>query len=136
VNRELGRVGRRMETGISRERQVPKKRVCSGIARAEIEVNRAALHEYDRMVTVLAVRRRSQAKHVFGFDLLHDLLKAESRNVVAFINNDMPVFGDKVLHFAFTLQALKQGDVDASAAGCFAASDLPDCLYGKIQERD
>jgi hypothetical protein len=86
---------------------VPKRRACSGIARAEIEPHRAALHEYDRMVTVLAVGRRSHAKHVFGFDLLHDLLKAESRNVVAFINNDVSVFGDKVLNFAFTLQALK-----------------------------
>jgi hypothetical protein len=54
--------------------------------------------------------------------------------VVAFINNDMPIFGDKVLHHAFPLQALKQGYVDASAAGYFAASDLPDCFCGKIQE--
>src|ERR1035441_9964030 len=46
----------------------------------------------------------------------------------------MPVFGDKVLHFAFPLQALKQGYVDASAVGYFAASYLPDCFCGKIQE--
>src|ERR1019366_1581885 len=54
VNRELGGVCRRTETGISRHRQVPKRRASSGIARAEIETDRAALHEYDRVVAVLA----------------------------------------------------------------------------------
>jgi hypothetical protein len=66
-----------MESRISRHRQVPKRRPCGSIARAEIEPYRAALHEYDRMVAVLAVGRSSQSKHVFGFDLLQDLLKAE-----------------------------------------------------------
>jgi hypothetical protein len=42
--------------------------------------------------------------------------------VVAFINNDMPVFGDKVLHFAFTLQALKQADCLFSASAASNAA--------------
>src|ERR1039458_2591572 len=58
VNCELGRICGRMEGRVSRHRQVPKRRACSGITRAEIEPNRAALHEYDRMVTGLAGRDR------------------------------------------------------------------------------
>ncbi len=71
-------------------------------------------------MAVLASRRRGQANCKLRFDLPHHLFET--------------VPGNTVLHFAFTLQALKQGYVDHSGPTVLTTDDLTDSFGRKIQK--
>ena len=47
-------------------------------------------------VSIFALRGCRQAEDILRLYLLHDLLKGECRQMVAFIDNDVPVFCDEV----------------------------------------
>ena len=70
----------------------------------------------------------------FALTCLMTCSKLKGRQVVALVRNHLPVLGNTVLHFTFTLQALKQGYVDQSGPAIFAANDLPDGFRRKIQK--
>jgi hypothetical protein len=81
---------------------MPEGRALGGLAGAEVEPYRSALHEDDR-VAVLPARRRRQPNNEFRFDLPHDLLETKGGQVVTLVHDDVPVFGNAVLHFAFAI---------------------------------
>jgi hypothetical protein len=81
-----------------------KRRAFRSPPGAEIESNRAALHEDDRVVTVFPNRRCSQAENVSGLGLLQHLLERERGHVVAFVNNDMAVVSDQVPDLTFCVE--------------------------------
>ena len=66
--------------------------------RIDAMTHRAALHENDRVVTVLARHRRRQTKHVTGFRLPSDRFEAHRGDMMAFINDNMPVIGHQIGH--------------------------------------
>ena len=85
-------------------------------------------------MAVLSSRRRGQANDELRFDLPHDLFEAEGGQVMALVGDYLPVLGNTVLHFTFTLQALKQGYIDQSGPLVLAANDLTDGFRRKIQK--
>src|SRR5262249_37300915 len=62
------------------------------------ESNRSALHVKDRLVTVLSCRSSSQTNNELGFRLAHHLFESESRDMVAFIHDDLPILGNEILY--------------------------------------
>ena len=58
------------------------------------------------MMAVFPNRRGCQAEDELGLDLPHHLLETESAQMVTFIGDHMSILGDKILYYAFALQAL------------------------------
>ena len=87
---------------------------------------RTALHVNDGMVSIFALRGRRQAEDVLRLYLLHHLLKRECRQMVAFINNDLPVLGDEVFDSLFAVGALDDGDIHGATTFAFPAPHLAD----------
>jgi len=114
--------------------QMPKGGASGRVANAHVEPDRATLHKDDRLMAIFSSRRSRQAGNIFGFDLPHDLLEAERRNMVAFINDDVAVLSDEVLHFTFAVETLKQSDVDETRPCRFAPGDLAYRLHWNIQK--
>jgi hypothetical protein len=58
--------------------------------------NWAALHEDDRMVTILACDGCRQAKEESGLGLAYNLFETVRRQMVAFVDDHVAVIGDEV----------------------------------------
>src|SRR5690349_19762376 len=58
--------------------------------------NRAALHEDNRVVAILPRHRRRQAEHVLSPGLPRDGFEAHGGQVMAFVDDDMPIVGDQI----------------------------------------
>ena len=102
----------RVKTGgthVNMVREGPGCRLASGI---DAIPDRTALHEDNRMVTVLACHGRGQAGDKLGLRSPCHELKAAGREMVAFIDNEIPISPDLVVHHAFANQALDQRDID------------------------
>jgi hypothetical protein len=74
--------------------------------------DRTALHEDDRVVAVLPSDGGGKTEHVLRAGASRDLFKAVSRQVVAFIDDHVPVVGNAVTDGTFPHQALDECDVD------------------------
>src|ERR1700730_4073404 len=70
--------------------------------------DRAALHEDDWMVTILPSHSCGQPGDEFCPCPTSHLLKTVGRQMVAFVNDQMAVFGQTVVHNAFAYQALNK----------------------------
>src|SRR5262249_46921802 len=88
--------------------------------------DRTALHEDDRMVTVLARDGCRQADCESGFGPAYYLLKAVRRQVMALVDNHMAVLGDAVIGHALSDETLKYADVDVSSRATPTTSDSTD----------
>ena len=132
VNCEIRDLSRHSETSRPRNDQMPERRPFGGLAGTEVEPNRSALPENDRVVSVLSARRRGQTDNELRFDLPHDLLETEGGQVVTLIHDDVSILGNTVPHFAVTMQALKQGDIDKSLPLVLASRNLANCVRRKI----
>jgi hypothetical protein len=75
------------------------------------------------MVPVLSDRGGRQAENMPALDPFEHLLEGECRNVMAFIDDDMAVFGDEILHRPFAIQALEDRNVDAPCPAVRSPSD-------------
>ena len=73
--------------------------------------NRTALHEDDRMMTVFAGYRRGQTGDKLRLGSSGHEFEAAGRQMVAFINNQVPIAPDSIVHHAFANQTLDQGNV-------------------------
>ncbi len=60
--------------------------------------NRDTLHEDDRVVTVLSCRSCRETDDIAGLNFSHYLFKCKSREVMAFVHNDVSVFCNGVLY--------------------------------------
>jgi hypothetical protein len=95
-------------------------------ARIYLMSNRAALHEDDRMVTVLACDGRRQADDESCFGLACDLFETVRRQMVALVDDHMAVLGDSVIDDALSNETLNSADVNLSSRSTLAAADSPD----------
>ncbi len=134
VNCELGVLHGRMKCRLLGQDQMPKWGAGGRIACADAKANLAALHEDNRMVTILSRWRCGQPKNVLRFDLPHDLLEAECGEVVALVHNDMTIVRYKVLDLALVLQTLEQRHIDNPCPGILSARDLADRLCREIKK--
>src|ERR1700680_1779460 len=99
-------IRRHPEISVPRQYQMLQWGTPRSVACAHHESDRATLHEYDRMMAVLAGRCCGQAHYILGFDLPHNVLEAEGRKVMALVDNDVSVLSNKVLPLTLTVQAL------------------------------
>ena len=96
----------------SRDHEMFERRGFRCLSRAEVETNGAALHEDDRVVAIFANGVAVKPTNIPGLRLFQHLLERERGKVVALVNNDMAVFGDKVPDLSFALKALDNRNVD------------------------
>src|SRR5262245_28424465 len=101
----------------------PRSGLC---ARIYLMSNRAALHEDDRMVTVLACDGRRQADDESCFGLPCDLFETMGRQMVALVDDHMAVLGDSVMDDAFSNETLNNADVDLSSRPTLTTADSTD----------
>ncbi|MNN17779.1 hypothetical protein D3C76_1245630 [compost metagenome] len=62
--------------------------------------NRPTLHKYDGVLSITAYRCGCQAKHVFCPNTFKDRFKRKCRQVMAFINNDLPIIFHLIAHLS------------------------------------
>src|SRR5688572_14809029 len=97
--------------------------------------NRAALHEDNRMVPVLACDGCRQTNDEAASGVAYHLLETVSRQVMALVDNHVAVLGDAVVSCAFSEQTLKDADVNQSSRSISSSADSPDRLGWDIEER-
>ena len=131
----LVRVRRQPEPRRAQDRAVPERMPPGLRLRAHPEPDRAALHEHDRMMAVLARDGRRQTEHEFRLRAARDRLEAHRREVVALVDHEMPVARDDVVHLMLPHEALDDADIDDAARLALSAADPPDGRCGKIEER-
>ena len=110
----LVRIGRpvRLERRRLNEDEVlerARRRLCASV---HAMPNRAALHEDDRMMAVLAGDGRRQSNDESGLRLPGHLLEAVRRQMMALVDDHMAVFGDAIIHDALADQTLNDADVN------------------------
>lgn len=102
--------------------------------RIDAESHRAALHEDDRVMPVLAGYGRRQAEDVFRLAAPGHRLEADRRQMVAFVDDQMAVLADDVIDLALAGQTLDDRNVDNAGGFAFAAADLADGLGREIEK--
>jgi hypothetical protein len=85
--------------------------------------NRAALHRDDGVMSVFPGYRRRQAEDVSGLRTARDQFEAHGRQMVAFVDHEMPIIADDVVDLPFADKALDQGDVNLTFRFTPAAAD-------------
>jgi hypothetical protein len=93
-----------------------------------------ALHEDDRMVTVLPRDRRGQTSDESSLCAADDLFKAVGRQVVAFIDDHLPIVTDTVIYDTVADKTLNDSYVEQSGRLISAAADSSDRLCGQFQK--
>jgi hypothetical protein len=111
------RLGRRDRAKIRRTNEdVVRKRSRGGLAlRVNAMTDRAALHENDRVMPVLASNRRGQTGYELRFGSAGDQLKAAGAKMVAFIHDQMPVIANPIINHPFANKALDERYVQCSS---------------------
>ena len=109
----------------------PSGRLLLGI---DAMTDRAALHEDDRVVAILPRHRCRQAKDISGLGLPRDGFEAHGGQVMAFIDDDMPVIGDQIGDDALSNQALHEGDIDVPGRLLLPAMDNAELVRRDVQE--
>src|SRR5882672_12180302 len=99
-----------MELGASEYDLVIEGSSRSLLSCVDSMTNGAAVHEDDRVVAILSRHCRGQAEHVPCLSFTGDGFEADSRDVVAFIDYDVPVVRNHIGDRALADQALHEGD--------------------------
>ena len=126
--------GRNLKEGGARDDPVGERALRCLLEGIHAMPDGAALHEDDRMMTVFADRRGSEAEQVAGFHLTQDLLETERGEVMAFVHDEVAVVGHAVEHGAFAVQALDDGDVHSSRELVLAAAEMADVARINVEE--
>ena len=96
--------------------------------------NRSALHDDDRMMTVLASDSLRQAHDEASLRLPRYGLETVGRKVMAFVHDDVSVVGDAVIDDTLLDQALDDGDIDDSGRLGAPTADGADRLDRQAEE--
>lgn len=102
---------------------------CAGIG---AKAYWSALHEDDGMVAILSRDCRRQAEHVAGFAALCKRLEADSCQMVAFIEDNLPVVRDEVVHLASPYETLDDRDINPAAWVSLPAPDPADIVMWEV----
>ena len=103
--------------------------------RVDAMPDRSALHEDDRMVTVLARDGRRQPDDESGLGLARDLLEAVRRQVMTLVDDQVAVVGHAIIDDALPDEALNDRDVEQSGRPASPAADATNRLRGHAEER-
>src|SRR5438128_7937511 len=94
-----------------------------------------ALHEDDWMVAIFPGDRRGQAQYESRLRSTDHLLKASRRQVVAFIDDHLPVIGDAIVHDVFADEALNDRHIQQPGRLVAAAANAADRLGREVEKR-
>src|SRR5262249_25981768 len=95
----------------------------------------AALHEHNRVVSVLPRHRRRQPGYEPGFCAARHQLETVRRQVMAFVYHQVAVSSHPILHHALADEALHERHINGARRLLPAAADSPDGLYRYPQKR-
>ena len=84
----------------------------------------AALHEDDRLVTVLSRHRRRKAEYKLRLRPPGHKFEARRREMMTFVDDEMPVIRDEIRYLAPPREALDQGDVDDARRSAASAANV------------
>ena len=96
--------------------------------------NRTALHEDDRMMTILASHGRGQPEDIARLRPPGHEFKARRREMMALVDDQMTVVRHQVRYFAATHEALDQRDINDAGRLPASAADDADVLRIDIEK--
>ncbi len=94
----------------------------------------AALHEDDRVVAIFPRHRRRKAEHVSSPCLPRDGFETHGGQVMAFVDDYMPIVGDQIRDGTLPHQALHEGDIDIPGQLLLPAMDDAELVRRDIQK--
>ncbi len=94
----------------------------------------SALHEDDGVVAVLAGDGGGQAGDVSRLGAAGDEFETAGGEVVAFVDDEVAVVGDAVVHGAFANEALDEGDVEGAGEFAASAAQATNGFCGQVEE--
>src|SRR5690348_1966815 len=86
------------------------------------------------MVPIAALGCCSQSDDIARLRRRQDSLERHRREMVAFVDDDLPVAGHEIRHAIVTNQALDHCDVDPAGRVALSSTDLPDLPGVDAQE--
>ena len=98
------------------------------------EAYRTKLHLGYRMASIASLRRRGQPDDVTRLRRRQHALERDRREMVALVNDNLPVAGHEIRHRLLAHQALDHRDVDPAGGVALSRTDLPDQLGVDTQE--
>jgi hypothetical protein len=90
--------------------------------------HRSALHEDNRMVSILAGHGRGQSQDIPRLGAPRDLFEAKSGQMMTFIHDEMTVARDLIRHLRLADETLYQSNVDSSRGLTATAADGTDVI--------
>lgn len=102
--------------------------------RVNAETHRTALHEDDWMMPIFTRDGRRKAQDKLRLGAACHRLKADGRKVMAFIHDEMPIPGDKIIDHALVNEALDHGDIDDTCRLTHATANLADTPFGQVEK--
>lgn len=97
--------------------------------RVDGETHWAELHLENRVMAVPALWRRSETQHVSRLDLGQYPLERHRRDVMALVDDHVPVGGNHVVNLALPSEALDHRHVQRAVRLSFPTSDPTDVLF-------
>ena len=105
--------------------------MCSSdLRRGRRVTNRPALHEDDRLLPVEADRCGREAQYELRLGPLEDRVEGDCADVVALVDDHLPIVLDQRIHLALAGQGLRHGDIDLASLFGIAAADAADYALG------
>src|SRR5487761_487049 len=93
-----------------------------------------ALHHDDWVVAVLSCWPRREPRHEPRPCLPEHSIEAHGRNVVALVDQDVPVIGDQILDLALGTETLQHADVDCALAFVPTRTELSDRARRNVEK--
>src|SRR5439155_24785660 len=130
-----GRRVRRAEPRGSDEDMVREGSLSRLAPWVDLMADRTALHEDNRVMTVLASHGGGQAHHEFRPGPPRHQFKAAGGKMMAFIDDQMPVIADAIIHHSFANHALNECHIQRSRQPSPPAPESPDGVSRQAEER-
>ena len=122
--------GRRMERSWADHHAVRKGALGRLLLGVNAVSNRTAVHEDDRVMTILARQGGRQPRDVSRLGTSGNLLEAGRREMMAFVHDQMPVPANSIVHHAVAHQALHQCHIQCAGGLLLPSPDATDGLWG------
>ena len=108
--------------GEARDHDVGKGSLFSLLLCVHMIADAAKVHVKNRMMAVLPLWRSGQTVDMLCGDIFQNLLKADGRDVVAFVHDNHTVVSEPGLYFVGIAHGLQHGDINDPAASVFIGS--------------
>jgi hypothetical protein len=124
--------GRRREGGLAHDEPVLERALARPRLCVHCEAHRTKLHLGDGMAPIAALRRCGQPGDVTRLRRRQHALERDCRQMVALVDNDLPVAGHEIRDGLPAYQALDHRDTDPAGGAALSRTDLPDLLLFTI----